>query len=139
MTTKSLPQRLWLNKALKLEDYLVCSKCNGTGGDPDYNDLNFSLYNAQLSWLDKNSVIMFVYCNKCYGDGYQTDCIKDLRGRESEGLENYYIDPEWNSVEFLLSALSGPRRFYRLGTYFNETNQSWHIDYQDVDLLLNTF
>jgi hypothetical protein len=136
----SIPQRPWLTEALKDDVNTPCSRCKGTGGDPYYKELNQSLFNAQVSWNRPNDNIVIFGCKKCYGDGY-LDWPKNIRGRKAEGDDQFFIDPAWNSVEFLLSALTGPDNSYEVGMYFNKIDGIWEIAGQllDVDKGLSNF
>jgi|WetSurMetagenome_2_1015567.scaffolds.fasta_scaffold148959_2 hypothetical protein len=134
MTTKSIPKRPWLKRVLKSDQSMfVCEKCNGTGGDPKYNDLNYNLYNAQISWNRKNREIILFCCTKCYGEGY-IEWIENATGKQLIDGEELLIDPGWNSVEFLLSALAGPKNKYTIGFHYNSSENDWETAKEDIDI-----
>ena len=134
MTTKSIPKRPWLKRVLKSDQSMfVCEKCNGTGGDPKYNDLNYDLHNAQISWNRKNREIILFCCTKCYGEGY-IEWIENATGKQLIDGEELLINPGWNSVEFLLSALTGPKIKYTIGFHYNSSEDDWDIPKKDLDI-----
>jgi hypothetical protein len=140
MTQNIIPQRPWLNESIKSGDFEICANCNGTGSNPEYNDLNNGLYNAQISWGRERKKIIIVCCPRCGGAGY-LDWIENTMGKKMSKYDELFINLEFNCVEFLISALTGPHRDYDICKYFDTTIDDWQIDYDElnIDLGLKNF
>ena len=134
MKTKSIPKRSWLKNMMQSDISLeICKKCSGTGGNPKYRDLNYDLYNAQTSWNRTSREIILFCCTKCYGEG----CLvwtENIRGKRLIDYEELFISAEWNSVEFLLSALTGPQNSFTIGDYYRPSYNDWKITKEDIDI-----
>jgi hypothetical protein len=141
MTLKAIPQRPWLYYELILSDNLIiCPVCNGTGANPEYADLNLDLFNAQVSLGRNESLIIFVYCSKCYGVGYM-DWVKSMTGLEPGDYDDLFTSLKWNCIEFLFMTLAVSPKDYIEGIY-SESGGLCHVVYGkdlDVDYSLINF
>jgi hypothetical protein len=133
MTQNIIPQRPWLNEVIKSGDFEICANCNGTGSNPEYADLNLNLYNAQVSWGKEPNKIFFVYCQKCFGDGY-LDWIDNVRGKPPEKYSELTTDPWFVCAEFLILALFYKNSNYDYGRYFDHYVFGWGIQHDKIDL-----
>jgi hypothetical protein len=49
---------------------MTCEVCNGTGSNPEYDELNSILFEIQRKWPRDEKDIFIENCKRCGGDGY---------------------------------------------------------------------
>ena len=143
MTDKQniIPPKEDLKRILTENDYLMtCPRCDGTGSDPDYIELNNKLYTIQKTWMRDSNNIIFVICNKCYGDGY-IDWIDNATGGNENDLEPDLTNIENASIAFLCSAVSGTQSPFDIEDFYDINMKKFIIfpDLVDLDDGLKNF
>jgi hypothetical protein len=127
-----MPQRPWLHKELKSSEFMICPLCDGTGGNQEYDEINYIFYTAQQSWGKNDSNIFFVYCPKCGGDGF-LDWIENVKGKPEGKDYGLVTDIHFVSVEFLILSLTDKNSDYSYGNFFSDL-EGWNFKYKYIDL-----
>jgi len=130
-----IPTKSNLKRYLMKNDHLmICPRCDGTGTDLNYIELNNRLYEIQKGWERKEDEIIFVNCNKCHGRGY-FDWIENATGIiDNDELRPYLSDIENAARAFLCSALYGTRSDFDFADFYDLRNDRFSLFSHLIDV-----
>lgn len=122
------PQNPNLQNVLTANEYLeTCEDCGGTGSNPEYDELNSTLFEIQKKWPRDEKDIFIENCKKCHGDGYiyWTENATEKRWRDCKRYISGGI--RHTSVHFLYSCLFGDTEFVSHYLWYDNTLERYSL------------
>jgi hypothetical protein len=110
--TYRFPQNPNLQNMLSANpNLMICEDCDGTGSNPEYDELNSILFEIQTKWPRDEKFIFIENCKKCGGDGY-IDRAENVKSKRDRDCKRYILKGiRHTSVLFLYSCLYADNKF----------------------------